>query len=225
VRELAAAFNEMDQRVKRLMDDRTLTLAAISHDLKSPLARARLRAEGIQDTALREEFEADFREMLAMINSALDFLKGDQAAEQVRELDLSAILQSVCDELSDAGHRAALVVKGKTVVRGRRLALKRAFFNLANNAVKYGGGVDIRARGGSEGVLVTITDNGPGIPPDQREAVFRPFFRLEGSRSRETGGTGLGLTVARTVIRSHGGDIELNDAPGHGLEVRVIIPI
>jgi two-component system, OmpR family, sensor kinase len=225
VRELAAAFNEMEQRVKRLVDDRTLTLAAISHDLKSPLARARLRAENIGDPELRRQFEADFGEMLSMIDSALDFLKGERAAEPVREIDLSAILQSICDELTDSGCKASLAVEGRTVLRGRRLALKRAFFNLASNAVKYGGEASLSASGGPKAIRVTIADSGPGVPPDQREAVFRPFFRLEGSRNRETGGVGLGLTVARTVIRSHGGEVEMRDRPGGGLEVHVIIPI
>ena len=225
VRALATAFNALEQRVKRLVDDRTLTLAAISHDLKSPLARAQLRVEEIPDSDLRRQFEADFAEMVAMIDSSLDFLKSDQDGERVRDLDVSAILQSICDDLSDMGRPARLVTKGKTILRGRRLALKRAFFNLVDNAVKYGASADIEVSGGPDAITVVVTDKGLGIPAGQREAVFRPFFRLEGSRSRETGGVGLGLTVARTVIRSHGGDIELHDGSDGGLQVRVILPI
>lgn len=224
VHHLATAFNEMQKRVKRLVDDRTLTLAAISHDLKSPLARLSLRAERIADPEIRQAMEADISEMLAMIDSALDFLKGDFAASEVRALDLAATLDSICGDLVDQGHMATLQRREETVLRGRPLALKRAFANLIGNAVKYGGSADVTIRGGSGEILVTITDDGPGIRPEEREAMFIPFFRGEPHRDTKAGGAGLGLTIARTIIRAHGGDLALLDAEGGGLKIEVRLP-
>jgi two-component system OmpR family sensor kinase len=224
VHHLATAFNEMQTRVKRLVDDRTLTLAAISHDLKSPLARLSLRAERIADPEVRQAMDADISEMLAMIASALDFLKGDFAASEVRPLDLAATLDSICGDLVDQGHAVTLQRTGQTVLRGRPLALKRAFTNLIGNAVKYGGSADVIVRGDVSQIAVTVTDHGPGIPPQKREAMFTPFFRGEPHRDTEIGGAGLGLTIARTIIRAHGGSVTLQDAQGGGLKVEVSLP-
>lgn len=224
VHHLATAFNEMQKRVKRLVDDRTLTLAAISHDLKSPLSRLSLRAERIADPDIRKAMEADIDEMLAMIDSALDFLKGDFAASEVRPLDLAATLESICDDLVDKGYHVALHRSGDTVLRGRPLALKRAFANLIGNAAKYGGSADVTLHGGAQEIAVAIVDHGPGIPPEEREAVFIPFFRGKPYRDTELGGAGLGLTVARTVVRAHGGEVALMDAEGGGLKVEVRLP-
>lgn len=224
VRELAVAFNELQQRVKRLVDDRTLMLAAISHDLKTPLTRTQLRVEDIENPELRQSIDADLAEMRAMIDSSLDFLKGDRAGEPVRDVDLTAILESIRDDLGDLGHTVQFAPHVKIVVRGRHLALKRTFTNLITNAVKYGTKVEVDAARGSTEVTVTIDDDGPGIPPEQREAVFAPFYRLEASRNRDTGGVGLGLTVARSIIRGHGGDVVLASAPAGGLRVVVSLP-
>jgi two-component system, OmpR family, sensor kinase len=221
VHHLASAFNEMQKRVKRLVDDRTLTLAAISHDLKSPLARLNLRVERIADPDVRQAMEADISEMLAMVDSTLDFLKGDFAASEMRSLDLAAMLESICDDLVDQGHNVTLHQTGDTVLRGRPLALKRAFANLIGNAVKYGGSAQVTVGGSANEIAVTIIDHGPGIPPGDREAVFTPFFRGMPYRDTELGGAGLGLTVARTVIHAHGGDLALSDAKGSGLKVAV----
>ena len=225
VRELAVAFNEMQQRVKRLIDDRTLTLAAISHDLKTPLTRTQLRIEEIDNAELRQSIDADLGEMRAMIDSSLDFLEGDRTGEPVRDVDLTAILESVRDDLSDMGHTAELASDAKVIMRGRHLALKRAFTNLLTNAVKFGSRVDVGVKRQSDRITVTVDDDGPGIPPEQREAVFAPFYRLEASRNRETGGVGLGLTVARSIVRGHGGDVVLVDGPSGGLRVVVTLPV
>lgn len=224
VRELAVAFNELQQRVKRLVDDRTLMLAAISHDLKTPLTRTQLRVENIDSAELRQSINADIGEMLAMIDSSLDFLKGERSGEPARDVDLKTILQSICDDLSDMGHAADFASDIQLVMRGRHLALKRAFTNLLTNAVKFGTRVEVTVQRQGGQIAVTIDDDGPGIPPDQRETVFAPFYRLEASRNRETGGVGLGLTVARSIIRGHGGDIILDSAPAGGLRVRVSLP-
>ena len=224
VRHLAMAFNRMQDRVKRLVDDRTLTLAAISHDLKSPLARLSLRSEGISDANVRHHMGADIAEMLAMIDSTLDFLKGDFAPSEVRSLNLAAVLESICNDWQDAGKTVELTSDGDTVIRGRPLALKRAFSNLVDNAVKYGSRATVAATGGRETINIIITDDGPGILQAHREAVFAPFFRGEMHRDPEVGGAGLGLTVARTVIRAHGGDVILANGDKGGLQVSVIIP-
>ena len=221
VHHLATAFNEMQKRVKRLVDDRTLTLAAISHDLKSPLSRLSLRAERFADLDVKKAMEADIREMLVMIDSALDFLKGDFAASEARPLDLAAILESICDDLVDQGYKATLRRTSDTVMRGRPLALKRAFANLIGNAVKYGESAEVTVQGSANEIAVVIVDHGPGIPPEDREAMFPPFFRGKLYRDTELGGAGLGLTIARTVVRAHGGDVLLFDAEGGGLKIEV----
>lgn len=225
VREFATAFNELQHRVKRLVDDRTLTLAAISHDLKTPLTRTQLRVEEIDNVELRRNIDADLAEMLAMIDSVLEFLKGDQAGEAVCDVDLNAILESICDDMTDLGHQVTFAPERKVVLRGRHLALKRAFNNQIANAAKYATTVVITTTCRDGAVEVLIDDDGPGIPVDQREAVFQPFYRIEASRNRATGGTGLGLTVARTIICGHGGDIMLHDAPSGGLRARVRLPL
>jgi two-component system OmpR family sensor kinase len=224
VRDLATAFNGLQQRVKRLVDDRTLMLAAISHDLKTPLTRAQLRIEDIESADLRRHIDADLHEMLMMIDSTLQFIKGDQAGEVVRDVELNAILESICNDLSDLGFAVSFAPEGKIVLRGRHLALKRAFNNLIVNAANYGRQARVAVAQVNDAVEIVIDDDGPGIPLDQREAVFAPFYRLESSRNRETGGTGLGLTVARTIIRGHGGDVTLHAAPSGGLRVRVSLP-
>lgn len=225
IRELAAAFNGLQQRVKKLIDDRTLTLAAISHDLKTPLTRAQLRVEDVDNAELRRQIDGDLAEMLTMVDSTLAFLKGDQTGEPVQDFDLKAILESICDDLSDAGHRVSFAPTRNIVLRGRHLALKRAFNNLIANAAKYATTVVVTTTFCDDAVEVFVDDDGPGISPDQREAVFQPFYRIEASRNRATGGTGLGLTVARTIIRGHGGDITLHVAPSGGLRVRVYLPL
>lgn len=223
-RDLASAFNELQHRVKRLVDDRTLLLAAISHDLKTPLARAQLRVEEIESAELRRHIDADLAEMLVMIESTLEFLKSGQTTEPLQDVELRTILETVCDDMADLGHQVTLAAEDALVLRGRHLALKRAFTNLVANAAKYGRHVFVAAACCDGSIVVTVDDDGPGIPSDQREAVFQPFYRIEASRNRATGGTGLGLTVARTIVRGHGGDITLGEAPAGGLRARVNLP-
>lgn len=224
VRDLARAFNEMQHRVKRMVDERSLTLAAISHDLKSPLARVRLRIEELEDEGRRRDIEADLDEMLQMIDSSLDFLKPDHGGEDLQRIDMGAIVGSICDDISDRGHAVTLHRQGRAVVQGRRLALKRAFTNLIGNAIKYGMSAGVTVTTEQDTVTVTIVDEGPGIPEDELERVFAPFYRVETSRSRETGGVGLGLTVAHTVITAHGGTLKLSNRPEGGLKAVAALP-
>lgn len=224
VRRAARAFNDMLARIRLLVTERAHTVAAISHDLRTPLTRQRLRLEFIDDAELRDKMQADLDEMEAMINSSLVYLRGDNPNEEQRSIDLVATLATICGDLNDAGHQVEVQESSPVTVFGRPLALKRAFSNLIYNAVKYGMRAYVKVITEADRALITIDDEGPGIPSDQRERVFDPFYRIEVSRSRETGGTGLGLTVARTLILAHGGDIRLGDRPGGGLRVEVTIP-
>lgn len=225
VRELGQAFNEMQERIGRLIEDRTQTLAAISHDLRTPLTRLRLRVEEMTDEATKRSVTVDIDEMEAMIDATLAFLKGDLADEEIETIDVVAILETITNDMSDAGSDVTLSGLRHAVTWGRRLALKRAFTNLMQNAVKYGRSARISVAERGSAIEVTIEDDGPGIPPDELEAVFAPFYRVEGSRSRETGGHGLGLTVARRVVRAHGGDVSLHNRAPNGLTVLVVLPV
>lgn len=224
VRDLAEAFNDMQRRIKRLIDDRTQTLAAVSHDLKTPLTRLRLRASELDGHPSIPDIEADLDEMESMLDASLMFLRGEQVAEPVRDLDLSALLETIKDDFVDGGHAVALVAPPRLRIRGRPLSLKRAFTNLIWNAVRYGKTARITLERDDGGVAAIIDDEGPGIPEDKLDAAFAPFTRIETSRSRETGGVGLGLTIARTVLRGHGGDVRLQNLRPHGLRVTVRLP-
>ncbi|HET6521030.1 MAG TPA: ATP-binding protein [Geminicoccaceae bacterium] len=225
LRRATRAFNRMQERLRRVVDDRTMMLAAISHDLRTALTRLKLRTEFIDDPEQRRKALADLDEMQAMLDSTLAFARDDAATEARTGLDLAALLQSLCDDLADAGRPVAYEGPPRLTYIGRPVALRRAFANLIDNAVTYGheATVTLAEREGRV-VEVAVADRGPGIPEDMRERVFAPFFRLEGSRSRETGGTGLGLAVARDIVRRHGGDIVLADRQGGGLLARVTLP-
>jgi signal transduction histidine kinase len=225
VRLAIGAFNQMQDRVRRYVEDRTQMLAAISHDLRTPITRARLRAEFIDDTIQREKLLSDFDEMENMVASVLDFAKGDANAEPTTRADLVAMLQRISDEMTDRGHVVAFAAEGRIPFNCRPQALRRCFTNLIDNAIKYGGRAEVGIDPRHSEILIVIDDAGPGIPDDMQEKVFRPFFRLDTSRSRDSGGSGLGLTVARTVARAHGGDVELANRPGGGLRVSVTLPI
>lgn len=225
VKVLSIAFNDMQRRVKRLVDDRTQTLAAISHDLKTPLTRLRLRSEDIADPDLVRAMTVDITDMEAMLDSTLAFLRGDEIDEEKKPLDLRPLLDTIVSDLTDLGHDVALAPSPPLVARGRHLALKRALWNLAENAVKHGGRASL-SLGQSDGhAVITIDDDGPGIPESEKEAVFRPFYRIDDSRNRELGGVGLGLTVANTIIKSHGGTLVLANREGGGLRVVAALPI
>lgn len=225
VRELATAFNEMQQRVKKLVDERTLMLAAVSHDLKSPLARMRLRVEAIEDEEGRRDLETDLDDMIQMIDSSLEFLKSDHTGEELQRLDLGILIGTICDDFSDRGYAVTLDRQGKAVLSGRRLALKRAFTNLIGNAIKYGTTARVKVNATAQTLTIVIEDDGLGIPIDQLDKVYAPFYRVETSRSRDTGGTGLGLTVALSVITAHGGTLRLKNRSEGGLVASVVLPL
>ncbi|EME70146.1 Signal transduction histidine kinase [Paramagnetospirillum caucaseum] len=224
VRQAAQAFNVMQGRITRFVQDRTQMLAAISHDLKTPITRLRLRAEFMEDDDQRARMLTDLEEMEAMIAATLAFARDDAASEPRIRLDLAAMVQGMVEDLDDLGARCGYRGPQSLVVEARPAALKRALANLIDNAIKYGGSAAVTLETSGRDALVVVEDQGPGIPAEARERVFAPFVRLETSRSRDTGGTGLGLAVARAAIRAHGGDITLADRPGGGLRVTVSLP-
>ncbi|MEE4378322.1 MAG: ATP-binding protein [Candidatus Competibacteraceae bacterium] len=224
LRQAARAFNRMQDRLRRLIDDRTQMLAAISHDLRTALTRLQLRTEFIDDQQQRQKALSDLEEMHAMLSATLSFARDDMAAEARSPLDLAVLLQTVCDDWMDAGQSVAYQGPDHLTWVGRPTALRRAFANLIDNAVKYGQQATVTLTEADGALSVTIGDRGPGIPAALRGQVFTPFFRLETSRNRETGGVGLGLAVARTAIRRHGGDMALTDRPGGGLLVTITLP-
>lgn len=232
IQRVTRAFNRMQARLERFVRDRTQMLAAISHDLRSPITVLRLRAEMIDDDDMREKMLGTLDEMSEMTEAALAFVREEANREQTRSIDLSALIGAVCDDIAEAlgksdadGAVMFESLEGLTV-RGRSVSLKRALRNVIENAVAYGGCARIRLEASDSVATIFIDDDGPGIAPAAREDVFAPFFRLEGSRNRETGGVGLGLSIARTIIRGHGGDIELDnreDTAGNVAGLRVIM--
>lgn len=224
VRQAAHALNEMAARLRRFVDDRTRMLAAVSHDLRTMLTRLALRAEYIEDAEQREKAQREVAEMVEMLSATLAFARDDARAEARTPVDLGALLHDLADDLAEAGHRASYLGPRALTVHARPVALRRALMNLMANAVAYGGGAEAGLSAADGTVRVTVSDRGPGIPDDLKEKVFDPFFRIETSRSRETGGTGLGLSVARDIVRGHGGDIVLSDREGGGLVATVTLP-
>lgn len=220
VREAAQAFNTMQTRIRGGIEERERFLAAISHDLKTPVTRLRLRTEMLEDAELRERFRTDVDDMQDLLDGALDFLRGQSVHEAVQPIDLVALLESLVD---DYGDHASVTLQAPDVLRfaGRPKALKRALVNLIDNALKYGGRADIRLAQTTDGILVTVQDGGPGLPQEELDKVFEPFYRVESSRSRDTGGSGLGLAIVRQIARSHGGDITLSNRPEGGLRAEL----
>ena len=221
---LARAFNDLQDRLARSIEDRTQALAAVSHDLKTPITRLRLRAEEIDSDPLARAIAHDLDEMERMIDQTLSYLRGDRSDEPLRPVDLVAILETVTDDLTDQGAVVSLAGPRAAVVPGRRLGLKRAFGNIVGNAVKYGGTARVSVSERGQDVVVVIDDDGEGIAVADRDRVLLPFVRLESSRNSTTGGFGLGLTIARAVIDGHGGALALGDGPTGGLRVTVSLP-
>jgi len=224
VRRALHAFNTMQQRLSRLVNDRARILAAISHDLKTPLTRLRLRTELLDDPALQAKFGNDLDEMEQLVETTLDFMRDAAGDEAPVATDIDALLGSLQSDYADSGHEIALADHSILPLTVRPRALRRCLANLIDNALKYAGSARIEIEDGTGAVTLRVVDNGPGLPDAQLEAVFEPFRRGEASRSRATGGTGLGLTIARSVARAHGGDLVLANRPDGGLEARLTLP-
>lgn len=220
----ASAMNEMQDRLNRYVDDRTIMIGAIAHDLRTPLMRLALRLERAPE-GLRLGVERDVADMQAMIAAATDYVRGATRGGPKRRLDLRSLAESAVDDLADQGASATLLPGDRVVVEGNPAALRALIDNLLTNALRYAGDAEVDLRTDAESIVLTVSDHGPGLPPGELETAFLPFFRGESSRSRETGGVGLGLASARSVVRLHGGEISLRNGSGGGLVAEVRLPL
>ncbi|WP_026781990.1 ATP-binding protein [Pleomorphomonas koreensis] len=218
------AFNAMQARVSRFVADRTRMVAAISHDLRTPLTSLRLRAEFIDDDETRDRMVDTIDEMTRMAEATLAFARDDASDETSRNTDLVALVEAVSADFSDLGHDVTVSGPEHLDLPVRQVALRRALRNLVENAVRYGVRARVRLERSAAGVTIAVDDDGPGIPEDKLEEVFAPFTRLETSRNLETGGVGLGLATARSVVRAHGGELTLANRPGGGLTAAIHLP-
>ena len=225
IRQAILAFNSMQAQLRHFIQDRTQMLAAISHDLRAPLTRLRLRGEFIEDTDQQQRLFRDVDEMQAMINTALEFFRDDARLEQATQLDLAELLQTLIDDYRDQGIDLTFRGPPRLVYFGRPLGLKRVMTNLMDNAIHYGLAPQIELQHKGAEVVIRVLDRGPGIPVEHREQVFLPFYRLEGSRNKSTGGVGLGLSTARAIVLEHGGTLTLAERQGGGLEALVVLPV
>ncbi|MDQ9169357.1 ATP-binding protein [Oxalobacteraceae bacterium R-40] len=228
IRQATAAFNAMQERIKGHIRQRTHMLAAITHDLQTPLTRLRLRLEKVNDAELKNKLIEDLSQTQALVREGLELARSMDLNEPMQPLDIDSLLDSVCADAIDAGQSVTLQGNAHASVLAHPASLRRCLANLVDNAVKYGGSAEIAVRAEGEQrnrrIHISIADHGPGIPDDQLEKVFEPFYRIETSRSRETGGTGLGLTIARNIITQHGGSIKLANRKEGGLEVTLTLP-
>jgi len=224
VRGTIEAFNRMQERLRRFNEDRTRMIAAMSHDLRTPLTRLRLRAELVEDQNQQQKMLRDLDMMGEMIESVLVLARDDAKHEPQSLVDLSALVEGICQDASDAGEPVTFSGPRGVTISCRPTALRRAISNLIDNAVKYGGSAAVSLSPESERVVITVDDEGPGIPRREREKVFEPFYRIDGSRDPDTGGVGLGLSVARSTVWEHGGEISLASRKGGGLSVRLELP-
>jgi signal transduction histidine kinase len=220
----ARAFNGMQTRLRNLIENRTRLLAAISHDLRTPLTLLRLRTETVENKEERDKMLATIAEMDSLIGTTLQFARDDSASEPRKQVDLTALVHSVVDEMTDAGLPVRMQPSAPILYQCQPAALKRAVRNLLDNAVKYGkaGSADIGMTAGA--VEIDIDDEGPGIPEAELSRVLEPFCTLEESRSRETGGVGLGLAITHSIVQAHGGKLTLRNRPGGGLRASIVLP-
>ncbi|ACL56372.1 ATP-binding protein [Methylobacterium nodulans] len=223
---VSRALDRMRARVKRLIDDRTHMLAAISHDLRTPITRLRLRAEFLEDEALRAQFLRDLDQMNALVEAALSFVRDGRTREGLALVDLASVVQTVCDGFSDIGEEVRVEGLRPSLVKAAPEELQRALTNLVENAVKYGGGATVRlVQAGPQTVAVEVLDEGPGIPESEQAAMLEPFVRGDRARTlNEAGGFGLGLSIATAIAQAHGGRLTLANRKPRGLAVRLELP-
>jgi signal transduction histidine kinase len=224
IRQASAAFNAMQARIRQHISQRTQMLAAITHDLQTPLTRLRLRLEKVADTELYDRLVGDLSAMQSMVKEGLDLARSMDSTEAMQALDLDSLLDSVCSDAADAGQKVSLSGQAAMALMARPIAMRRCLVNLIDNAVKYGQYAQVTVERIPGAARIRIRDGGPGIAPDQLAKVFEPFYRIETSRSRESGGTGLGLTIARNIAEQHGATVLLSNHVDGGLEVTLIVP-
>ncbi|MDR2195039.1 MAG: HAMP domain-containing protein [Gallionellaceae bacterium] len=222
VRKASAKFNQMQTRIRQQVAERSYFLAAVSHDLRTPITRLMLRAEKLEPAA-RTVFQNDLNDMATLINATLDYLRDDWRAEALSLLDVEALMQSLAEDAAELGETVTLTGAAKPI-RVKVTALRRCLHNLIGNAVRYGNRADIRLDDGADHLSIIIQDAGPGIPESQLEAIFEPFHRLDESRNRHAGGVGLGLTITRDLVGKLGGTVVLKNAPEGGLIATLTLP-
>jgi signal transduction histidine kinase len=224
VQDTIRAFNDMQERLSRFVLDRTKMLAALGHDLRTPITTLRLRAEFIEEDEVRQKILQTLDEMLEMAEATLSFAREEAAQEKTRLVDVGALVSTVCADLADTGFPIECADTGSFTIRCRPSGLKRAFRNILENAVAYGRRARVFVQHRRGDVAIMVDDDGPGIPKGDMERVFGPFVRLENSRNMDTGGVGLGLAIARSIVRNHGGDITLQNRAEGGLRVTITLP-
>jgi signal transduction histidine kinase len=222
-RRAARIFNRMQQRIREQVQQRARMLGAVSHDLRTPLSRLKLRLEQIDNEKLQNQMRQDLDDMIGMLDATLTYLHEQRTSEALQRYDLQALVESLCENAED--HGAVVEARGHcTPLQTQPMALRSCISNLLDNALRYGGATVIEIEDSSEQVTVRVIDHGPGISADKREAVFEPFFRLEGSRNRNSGGVGLGMTIAREAVQRLNGKLALEETPGGGLTAVVQLP-
>ena len=224
VRLAARAFLQMRERIRRQIDQRTIMLAGVSHDLRTPLTRMKLQLAMASEDPEVANLASDVIEMERMVEGYLAFAAGE-GEEEPKTLLLSKLLNSIVEQVPKNGARIDLRLDDDPEITLRPAAMRRCLTNLLSNALRYGSKVNIRTKVRQKRAEIIIDDDGPGIPADRREDVFRPFYRLDESRNPSTGGTGLGMTIARDVVRGHGGELTLEDSPTGGLRARIRLPL
>lgn len=224
VRRAARAFNSMQERLSRYVRTRTGILTAMSHDLKTPITRLRLRAELLEQPELRDKFVRDLGEMEAMVNATLGYMRGLDDREPLRPIDIRAMVDAMQADSEELGSSIRVRGEAHRPFLGKPEGLKRCLQNLIDNALRYGRDPEIVIEDSAEALVVYVRDNGPGIPEHQLERVFEPFYRLESSRNLATGGTGLGLSIVRNIAQSMGGEVVLRNRESGGLEAKLVLP-
>jgi signal transduction histidine kinase len=222
LRRATRAFNTMQERLRRYLESRTRVVAAMSHDLRTTLTRLRLRAESIENDELRARFAADLDEMSQMVQGALGLFRGLNDDEPLDRVDVDVLLETLQADFAELGATVSIEGRANAPISARPLALKRCLTNIMHNAVEYGTRATVHVSDG-EDLVIRVRDEGPGIPAESLDQVFEPFFRIESSRNRDTGGAGLGLSIARDIVQAHGGSISLHNLP-RGLEVVLTLP-
>ncbi len=225
VRKAGVAFNKMKERIKRQMGERTQMLAGVSHDLRTPLTRMKLSLAMSEKNDENKAFLEDVSEMEKMLEGYLSFARGE-GSEQSVDVDLNALIVGIADKFNAQKKKIKYVPNENiSLIKGREQALKRMITNVVSNAVRYGKNIEIEIKESGKSLQITVDDDGPGIPEEKREDVFKAFYRLEESRNKETGGVGLGLSITKDIVRSHGGTIRLSNSPLGGLRVEIVLPL
>jgi signal transduction histidine kinase len=225
ITQVADALNEMRTRIRALLEDRTRMLAAISHDLRTPLTRLRLRVERVGEQNLRDGMLGDLVKVGRMLDETLDYLREDGKSEAMSRVDLPSLLRTICWDFADMGDPVSYEGPARLACTVRPRALTRALTNIVENGVKHGTAVTVTLKGtGRDGIAITIADDGPGIPAALHDKVFEPFFKADSARAQNDGGFGLGLSIAQDIVKRHGGDISLLGREPAGLAVRILLP-